>query len=68
VRLPFKTGPPIVIGDSRQITTNLYARMESRLQSRPEISRPYTDSVANFVMPESSIYDLSTDWKDQKQC
>jgi len=43
-----------------QIATTLYARTEGRLQSRPEISRPYHDSVANFVMLESSICDLST--------
>jgi len=58
-RLPFKAGPPIAIGDSLQIAATLYAWTERRLQSRPEISRPYHDSVANFVMPESSIYDLT---------
>jgi len=37
VRLPFKTGPPIDIDESLQIATALHARMEGRLQSRPEI-------------------------------
>jgi hypothetical protein len=35
VRLPFKTGPPIDIGDSLQIATTLHTRMESRLKSKP---------------------------------
>jgi len=61
VRLPFKAGPPIAIGDSLQIATTLYARTEGSLQSHPEISRPYYVSIASFVMPESSIYDLNTD-------
>jgi len=46
VRLPFKTGPPIDIGGSLQIATVLYAR---RLQSRPEISRPYQDFLREYL-------------------
>jgi hypothetical protein len=43
----FKTGPPINIGDS--LPTALYTRMESRFQSRPEISRQYYDFLHQYL-------------------
>jgi hypothetical protein len=46
VRLPFKAGPPIDIGDFLQLAT---ARTESRLQSRPEISSPYHDFLREYL-------------------
>jgi len=49
VRLPFKAGPPIDIGGSLQIATALYARTECRLQSCPEISRPYHDFLREYL-------------------
>jgi len=49
MRLPFKAGSPIDIGDSLQIATALYARMEGKLQSRPEISQPYHDFLREYL-------------------
>jgi len=49
VRLPFKIGPPIDIGGLLQIATALYARTEGRLQSRPEIRRPYQDFLREYL-------------------
>jgi len=49
VRLPFKIGPPIDIGDSLPIATALHAQMESRLQSRPEISKQYYDFLHEYL-------------------
>jgi len=45
VRLPFKAG----IGDSLQLATALYARTESRLQSRSAISGPYHDFLREYL-------------------
>jgi hypothetical protein len=49
VRLPFKAGPPIDIGDSLQIATALHTRMEDRLQSHPEISRQYHEFLCEYL-------------------
>jgi len=49
VKLPFKADPPIDIGGSLQIATALYAWTESRLHSRPEISRPYYDFLREYL-------------------
>jgi hypothetical protein len=49
VRLPFKAGPPLDIGDSLQITTTLYIRMEGRLQARPEISQQYHEYLREYL-------------------
>jgi len=45
----FKTGPPIDIVDSLQIATTLYARMQSRLQSQPEIFKQYDDFLHEYL-------------------
>jgi len=49
VWLPFKTAPLIDIGDSLPIAIALYARMENRLQSRPEISKQYHDFLHEYL-------------------
>ncbi|KAH0949512.1 hypothetical protein HN011_008637 [Eciton burchellii] len=49
VRLSFKAGPPIVIGDSLQIATALHTRMEGRLQSCPEISQQYHEFLREYL-------------------
>jgi len=49
VQLSFKTGSPIDIGESLPITAALYARMENRLQSRPEISKQYYDFLEEYL-------------------
>ncbi|KAH0947353.1 hypothetical protein HN011_007447, partial [Eciton burchellii] len=49
VRLPFKAGPPIDIGDSVSIATTLYARMEGRLRSRPAISQQYYEFMREYL-------------------
>jgi len=48
VRLPFKTGSPPAIGDSLPIATALYARLESRLRSQPEIRKQYDDFLSEY--------------------
>jgi len=49
VRLPFKAGPPIAIGDSLQIATALHTRIKGRLQSRPEISQQYYEFLREYL-------------------
>jgi hypothetical protein len=49
VRLPFKAGPPIAIGDSLQIAIALHTHMEGRLQSRPEISQQYHEFFCEYL-------------------
>jgi len=49
VRLPFKAGPPIAIGDTLQIAIALHTHMESRLKSRPEISQQYHEFLREYL-------------------
>ncbi|XP_071581880.1 uncharacterized protein [Temnothorax nylanderi] len=48
VRLPFKSGPPIDIGDSKQSAIALYLRLESRLKSNPALAKEYHDFLAEY--------------------
>jgi len=48
VRLPFKTGSPVDIGDSLLIATALYVRLKSRLQSQPEVRKQYDDFLREY--------------------
>ncbi|XP_029172429.1 uncharacterized protein LOC114941586 [Nylanderia fulva] len=41
VRLPFKTPPPLSLGDSRSAALALYTRAEARLKARPEQATEY---------------------------
>ncbi|XP_071575474.1 uncharacterized protein [Temnothorax nylanderi] len=41
VRLPFKDGPPIDIGESFKSASLLYRKLESRLRAKPELTREY---------------------------
>lgn len=41
VRLPFKDGPPIAIGESANIATKLYAKLENRLARDQELESAY---------------------------
>lgn len=49
VRLPFKSNFPINIGESLSIARSLYARTESRLRSRPEITVPYNEFLREYL-------------------
>ncbi|XP_071577717.1 uncharacterized protein [Temnothorax nylanderi] len=48
VRLPFKSGPPIDIGESKSSAIALYSRLESRLQANPNLAREYHDFLAEY--------------------
>ncbi|XP_071582337.1 uncharacterized protein [Temnothorax nylanderi] len=48
VRLPFKTDPPIDIGESKSIARSLYLRLESRLKSQPEIAKEYNEFLREY--------------------
>ncbi|XP_071577042.1 uncharacterized protein [Temnothorax nylanderi] len=48
VRLPFKSGPPIDIGDSKKSAIALYSRLESRLRSNPDLAKEYHDFLAEY--------------------
>ncbi|XP_071580176.1 uncharacterized protein [Temnothorax nylanderi] len=48
VRLPFKSGPPIDIGDSKSSAIALYSRLESRLKANPDLAREYHDFLAEY--------------------
>jgi len=55
MRLSFKTDNPKDIGDSLPIANKLYARKESRLRSRPEISKQHNELLCEYR--ESKLYD-----------
>ncbi|XP_024877058.1 uncharacterized protein LOC112457950, partial [Temnothorax curvispinosus] len=48
VRLPFKSGPPIDIGDFKQSAIALYSRLESRLKANPDLAKEYHDFLAEY--------------------
>ncbi|XP_071573946.1 uncharacterized protein [Temnothorax nylanderi] len=48
VRLPFKSGPPIDIGNSKSSAIALYSRLESRLKANPDLAREYHDFLAEY--------------------
>ncbi|XP_029156123.1 uncharacterized protein LOC114946183 [Nylanderia fulva] len=48
VRLPFKSAPPIEIGESLSIARSLYGRMENRLRNRSELGSQYNEFLAEY--------------------
>ncbi|XP_024870065.1 uncharacterized protein LOC112453509 [Temnothorax curvispinosus] len=48
VPFPFKTDPPIHIGESNSIARSLYLRLESRLKSQPEIAKEYNEFLREY--------------------
>ncbi|XP_070149333.1 uncharacterized protein [Polyergus mexicanus] len=48
VRLPFKNGPPIGIGESRAIAARLLATLNRQLNLRPELKREYDAFLAEY--------------------
>lgn len=49
VRLPFKTNPPIAIGDSRHSVLQLYRRSETRLNREPAKAAEYHSFLQEYV-------------------
>ncbi|XP_024874739.1 uncharacterized protein LOC112456441 [Temnothorax curvispinosus] len=48
VRLPFKSGPPIEIGESKSSAIALYSRLEARLKSNPDLAKEYNEFLAEY--------------------
>ncbi|XP_071577595.1 uncharacterized protein [Temnothorax nylanderi] len=48
VRLPFKSGLPIDIGESKSSAIALYSSLESRLKANPDLAREYHDFLAEY--------------------
>ena len=48
VRLPFKSGPPLAIGETFKRASLLYAKLETRLKSKPSISSLYRDFLEEY--------------------
>lgn len=48
LRLPFKTGPPIPIGESKAIAERIFRRNETRLNQQPELAREYRDFMEEY--------------------
>lgn len=48
VRLPFKAGPPIAIGQSRAMAEKLLNSLTRRFQSHPDQAREYSDFIREY--------------------
>jgi len=48
VRLPFKTGPPIDIGSSREIAALLYLKLERRFKNNSDLAQQYHDFLYEY--------------------
>lgn len=48
VRLPFKTGPPLSIGESHEIAKRLYRNLRRRLERDSELSTEYTAFLNDY--------------------
>lgn len=49
VRLPFKTEPPIPIGQSKEIAERMFYRTESRLHQKPELAHSYCEFMEEYT-------------------
>src|SRR5580765_826020 len=49
VRLPFKTDPPLSLGESRPAALAMYTRAEDRLKARPEQATEYRAFLQEYV-------------------
>ncbi|XP_071577161.1 uncharacterized protein [Temnothorax nylanderi] len=50
VRLPFKTGPPIPLGESRAIALSRFHQLERRLQRDPSQASAYREFLAEYEL------------------
>ncbi|XP_029673634.1 uncharacterized protein LOC115241841, partial [Formica exsecta] len=48
VRLPFKTSPPIDIGNSRFRAENIVNSLVRRFRDKPEVAKEYSDFIAEY--------------------
>lgn len=48
VRLPFKNGPPIEVGSSRETAALLLSKLEQRLQKNPDVANQYAEFLREY--------------------
>ncbi|XP_011691714.1 PREDICTED: uncharacterized protein LOC105452372 [Wasmannia auropunctata] len=48
VRLPFKNGPPVSLGESRQIASSFLYKLENRLCRQPKLASEYNEFLSEY--------------------